>query len=96
MTKEEFYKQINKGMYPKYVFSQIKEGTPKKNCSSIVCTASDRLLLAKYQDGKWKQAHFPTTEYRDNQEIYYTDIDEDIVYWTDGEAEDRSRKQFYD
>lgn len=96
MTKEEFYKQINKGRYPKYAFSQIKEGTPKKNCSSIVCTASDRLLLAKYQYGKWEQAHFSTTEYGCKQGIYYTDINEDIVYWIDGEAEDRSREQFYD
>lgn len=96
MTKEEFYKQINKGRYPKYVFSQIKEGTPKKDCSSIVCTESDKLLLARYQYGKWEQACFSTTEYGGKQEIYYTDIDEDIVYWTDGAAEDCSREQFDD
>jgi hypothetical protein len=51
-------------------------------------------LLAKYQYGKWEQACFSTTEYGGKQEIYYTDIDEDIVYWTDGKAEDRSREQF--
>lgn len=96
MTKNEFHRQINQGRYPKFLFSQIKEGVPKKDCSSIVCTTSDRLLLAKYQYGKWEQAHFSTTEYGDKQEIYYTDINENIVYWTDGEAEDRLGEQFYD
>jgi len=60
MTKEEFYKRVNEGRYPKYVLSQIKEGKPNKDCSSIVCTASDKMLIAQFMDGKWKQVCFHT------------------------------------
>ena len=29
-----------------------------------------------------------------SQNIYYTDIKENVIYWTDGEAKDRTREQF--
>lgn len=100
MSKEEFYEKINQGRYPKYVFAQIKEETPSKNCSSIVCTASDKILIAQFEDGKWKQVCFHTMstpsffDYNSGQQtIYLTEIDENIRYWTDGKAEDYSRKQ---
>ena len=94
MIKEEFYKQVNKGRYPKYVLSQIKEGKPEKDCSSIVCTASGSMLLAKYENGIWQQAHFSgSCSGYPSQHIYYTDIKEDVIYWTDGEAEDTTREQ---
>ena len=79
MTKEEFYKQVNKGRYPKYVLSQIKEGKPKKDCSTIVCTASDKILLAKYENCKWHQACFTSGSYDTLQHIYYVDINEDVI-----------------
>ena len=96
MTKEEFYHYINRGRYPKYLPEQIKEGIPENNCSAIVLTSSNKVLLAKYEHGKWQQAHF--TSAADNgiypsQEIYYSDIEDDIIYWTDGQAKDRSRGQ---
>ena len=91
MTKEEFYKQVNFGCYPKYVLSQIKEGKPTKDCSSIVGTASGNIMLAKYENGKWYQACFTSAP---DQRMYYTRINEDVIFWTDGEAEDTSREQF--
>lgn len=94
MTKQDFCTRINQGLYPKYVLSQINEGTPKKDCSALVCTESGGLMLAKYEHGKWQQAHFTTTEYGVKQRVYYTDIKEGILYWTDEEPKDRSRKQF--
>ena len=100
MTKEEFYEKINRGRYPKYVLEQIKEGTPPKNCSSIVCTASDKILIAQFMDGKWKQVCFHTMStpgfidyHTARQTTYLTDIYENIQYWTDGEAKDYSREQ---
>ena len=95
MTKEEFFNKINIGRFPKYVLSQIKEGKPEKDCSAIVCTESESILLAKYEYGKWQQAHFTSatsaTSGYPSQSIYYTDIKEDIIYWTDGKAEDRTK-----
>lgn len=96
MGKEEFYKAINKGRYPKYVFSQIKEGKPDKDCAALVCTESGRAVIGQFKDGKWQQAHFSSTEGGRKQEIYYSDIKEEVVYWTDGKAEDTSRDQFDD
>lgn len=93
MTKEEFYKNVNRGRYPKYVFEQIKEGCPEHDCSAIVCTESDKVILAKYENGKWQQVHFTSTRWSAPQKIYYDDIEEGIKYWTDGEATDCSRKQ---
>lgn len=97
MTKEEFYERVNIDRYPKYVFDQIQDGTPENDCAAIVCTESDKILLAKYEDGKWRQAHFtsPSRDYcgTSSQSIYYADIKEDIIYWTDGDAKDYSRKQ---
>lgn len=90
MTKEQFYKAVNNGRYPKYVFSQIKEGNPTKDCASIVCTVSGNILLAKYENGKWYQACFTSAP---DQRIYYMRINEDVIFWTDGEPEDKSRKQ---
>lgn len=92
MTKEEFFNKINRGRFPKYVLSQIKERKPEKDCSAIVCTESESILLAKYEYGKWQQAHLTsaTSGYL-SQSIYYTDIKEDIIYWTDGEAEDKTK-----
>lgn len=96
MTKEEFYKQVNRGRYPKYVLSQIKEGKPKIDCSTIVCTASDKILLAKYENCNWYQACFTKGCDYISQHIYYKDIKEDVIYWIDGKAEDTTRKQFDD
>ena len=94
MTKEEFYKQVNKGRYPKYVFSQIKEGKPMKDCSSIVCTASGSILLAKYENEIWQQAHFSGCySVYPSQHIHYTNIEEDVIYWIDGEAKDTTKEQ---
>ena len=93
MTKEEFYKQVNYGRCPKYVFSQIKEETPEHDCAAIVCTKSGKTMIAKYENGKWQQAHFTSAKFRGRQEIYYDDITEKVVYWTDGKAEDYSRRQ---
>lgn len=93
MTKEEFYKQVNKGRYPKYVFSQIKEGIPDHDCTALVYTSSDNVVIAKYENGKWQQAHFTSAKFG-KQKIYYDDIEEDVIYWTDGTAKDYSRKQF--
>ena len=92
MTREEFFEHINRSRYPKYVFSQIKEGTPDYDCVSIVCTSSDNIVIAKYENGKWQQAHFTSTEFGDRQEIYYDDITEKIVYWTTGAPEDYNRE----
>lgn len=86
MTKEEFIERVNEGRYPKYVLSQIKEGEPSENCSAIVCTLSNKILLAKYENGKWSQACFTTPGGYTSQRIYYIDINEDIRYWTEGEA----------
>lgn len=91
MTKEEFYKKVNFASYPKYVFSQIKEGNPTKDCASIVCTASGNILLAKYENGKWYQACFTSAP---DQRMYYMRINENVIFWTDGKAEDTSRGQF--
>ena len=96
MTKEEFYKRVNEGRYPKYVLSQIKEGKPEKDCSTIVCTASDKILLAKYENCNWYQACFTNASYYTPQRIYYIDIKEDVIYWIKGEAKDKTRKQFSD
>ena len=90
MTKEEFYEKINRACYPKYFLSQIKEGKPTKDCASIVFTASGNILLAKYENGEWYQACFTSTP---DQRIYYMRINEDVIFWTDGEPEDKSRKQ---
>lgn len=90
MTKEEFYKKVNFWRYPKYVLSQIKERKPTKNCASIVCTASGNILLAKYENGEWNQACFTSAPY---QKISYMRINEDVIFWTDGKAEDTSHKQ---
>ena len=92
MTKKEFLYQINRWRCPKYILSQIKGGQPKKDCSAIICTASDRILLAKYENGKWQQACFThATSGYPSQNIYYTDIKDNVIYWTDGEAKDYSR-----
>ena len=91
MTKEEFYKQVNKGRYPKYVLSQIKEGKPKEDCSTIICTASDKMLLAKYENDNWHQVCFSSCNYA-SQHTYYIDIKEDVIYWIEGKAEDTTRK----
>jgi len=97
MTKEEFLHEINAGRYPKYILSQIKEGKPEKDCSSIVCTSSNNIVLAKYENGKWHQAHFRTATFvYPSQSIYYTSIKEDVIYWTKGEAKDITRKQLSD
>lgn len=99
MTKQEFYKKVNWERYPKYVFSQIKEGKPEKDCSAIICTASDKMFLAKYENGKWQKACFTSTDgystysFGASQSINYVDITEDVIYWTDGKAEDYSRPQ---
>ena len=90
MTKEEFYEKVNLGRYPKYVLSQIKEGKPTKDCASIVCTVSGNILLAKYENGAWYQARFTSAP---DQRIYYMIINEDVVFWTDGKPEDKSRQQ---
>lgn len=94
MTKEEFLRQVNKGRYPKYTFSQIKDGIPDKDCNAIICTESDSILLAKYQNGVWQQACLESTEDVFKQEMYYANINEGIIYYIDGEAEDCSREQF--
>ena len=94
MTKIGFYSKVNYGRFPKYILSQIKDSTPQNNCVAIVCTESDRILIAKYEYGIWKQAHFSSTEDGYEQEIYHSNIDESIKYWTDGKPEDRTRKQF--
>lgn len=91
MTKEEFLEQINISRCPKYTISQIKEGVPDHDCVSIVCTSSDNIVIAKYENGKWKQAHF-TFMSGGRQEIYYDDIIEKIVYWTDGAPEDYGKE----
>ena len=91
MTKKEFYEKINFGCYPKYVLSQIKEGNPTKDCASIVCTVSGNILLAKYENGKWYQACFTSAP---DQIIYYMRITDDVIFWTDGKPEDKSRCQF--
>ena len=91
MTKEEFCEQINISRWPKYTVSQIKEGTPDHDCVCIVCTESNKTAIAKYKNGKWEQAHFTSTKFGGRQEIYYDDITEKIVYWTDGEPEDSTR-----
>ncbi len=88
MTKEEFYEKVNFARYPKYVLSQIREGKPTKDCASIVCTTSGNILLAKYENGEWYQACFTSSN------IYYMRINEDVIFWTDGKAEDKSGKQF--
>lgn len=88
MTKEEFLERINRSRYPKYVLSQIKEGTPDHDCVALVCTSSDNLAISKYENGKWKQAHFTSTKFGGKQEIYYDDIEGDVIYWTDGAPED--------
>ena len=93
MTKEEFFKLINDGRYPKYVFSQIKENAPNEDCGAIVCTESGRVAYAKFENGKWQQAHFTSPDRFRKQEIYWTEIQEEVVFWTEGEAEDRSSEQ---
>ena len=93
MTKEEFYKRVNKGLYPKYVLSQIKEGKPKEDCSTIVCTASDKILLAEYENGNWHQVCFNGSYHHNPHGIHYIDIKEDIIYWIEGEPKDTTRKQ---
>ena len=90
MTKEEFYEKINHACYPKYFLPQIKKGKPTKDCASIVCTASGNILLAKYENGTWYQACFTSDP---DQIICFTRINEDVIFWTDGEAKDTSRKQ---
>ncbi len=98
MTKEEFYKRVNQGRYPKYYLSQIKKGgKPQKECSAIICTETDHILLAKYENGSWQQAHFTsaaTGPGYSSQSIYYTAIHEKVIYFTDGKAKDSSRPQF--
>ena len=93
MTKEEFLEQINISRCPKYTISQIKEGAPDHDCVSIVCTSSDNIVIAKYENGKWQQACFTSTDEYTKQEIYYVDIKGDVAYWTDGEPEDCSREE---
>lgn len=95
MTKEQFLEEINFSRYPKYTLSQIKEGKPKEDCASIICTASGRILLAKWEYGKWQQAHFTSTRYGGKQEIYYTDIDEGVIFWTDEKAKDYSNQELF-
>jgi hypothetical protein len=75
--------------------SHIKEGKPYKDCASIVLTESGSILLAKYENNKWQQCHFThaSSDTYPSQDIYYTDIKEKVIYWTDGEAKDYSRKQ---
>ena len=90
MNKEQFLEKINFSRYPKYTLSQIKEGNQKEDCCSIICTLSDHILIAKWEYGKWQQAHFTSTRYGGKQEIYYTDINEDVIFWTDGNAKDYS------
>ena len=92
MTAGQFYEQINRGRYPKYIFSQIKEGTPEHDCVALVCTSSDNILIAKYENGKWQQAHFTSTKFGGRQEIYYDDIEGEVIYWTDGTPEDYSKE----
>lgn len=97
MTKDQFLKEVNFGRYPKYVISQIKEGKPEQDCSSIVCTFNGNILLAKYEGGRWQQAHFTSTDgyyYHPPQRLYYDDIREGIIYWIDGEPTDCSRGQY--
>ena len=93
MTKEEFLEHINRSRRPKYILSQIKEGTPDHDCVSIVCTSSDNIVIAKYENGKWQQACFTSPDEYTKQEIYYVDIKGDVAYWTDGEPEDCSREE---
>jgi len=90
ITKQEFYEKVNRGCYPKYILSQIKEGKPQKNCASIICTYSGNILLAKYENGKWCQACFTDGPY---QCVYYRSIDEEVIFYIDGKAKDTSRKQ---
>ena len=90
MSKEEFLEKVNFGRYPKYVFSQIKEGNPIKDCASIVCTAYGNIVLAKYENEKWYQACFTSAPY---QRIYYMEITEDVIFWIDVKAEDKSMEQ---
>lgn len=92
MEKEEFFEHINRSRYPKYLFSQIKEGTPDHDCVALVCTSSDNVLIAKYENSKWQQACFTSPNEYTKQETYYVDINGDVVYWTDGKPEDCSRK----
>ena len=88
MTKEEFCEHVNRSRYPKYVLSQIKEETPDHDCVALICTSSDNVVIAKYENSKWQQAHFTSTKFGGRQEIYYDDIKEDVIYWTDGAPED--------
>ena len=92
MTKEEFLEQINISRYPKYTILQIKEGIPDHDCVSLVCTESDKTAIAKYENGKWQQAHFTSTKFGGRQEIYYDDITENVVYWTDSAPEDYGKE----
>lgn len=93
MTRGQFFHKINFGRYPKYTNSQIKEGTPKNDCVALACTESDKVIIAKYENGKWRQAHFTSTRFGGRQEIYYDDVAENVVFWTDGEPKDLSRQQ---
>lgn len=93
MTKEEFYQQINRSRFPKYTFSQIKEGIPDHDCVALICTSSDHVIIGKYENDKWRQVCFTSTKNGQRQEIYYVDIESDVIYWTDGPAEDTSRAQ---
>lgn len=92
MTKEEFLEQINISRHPKYTISQIKEGTPDHDCISIVCTSSDNVVIAKYENGKWQQACFTSPDEYTKQRTYFIDIKGNIIYWTDGTPEDYNRK----
>ena len=79
--KEEFLKNVNFGRYPKYEITDIREGKPDKDTTATVLTENDKMYLAKYEDGKWQQAHFTSTKFGECQQIYYTDIDDNIIYW---------------
>lgn len=85
MTKEEFQRQVNFGRYPKYTYEQIKEGTPEKDCVSLICTESDNVFIGKYEHNKWKQARITSAP---NQKIYYDEMTKNVIYWTDGEPKD--------
>lgn len=86
MTKEEFLQEANFGRNPKFTMDDVHSGIPKKDGGGfIVLTSSGNIILAKYESNRWSQAHF--TEARSvsypksSQEIYFTDIKEEIIYW---------------
>lgn len=91
MTKEEFLDIANFSRYPKYTLSQVREGNPNKDTIAIAVITSGSLLIGKYEGGKWSQAHVTSTIYGDKQEIYYEEIEEEILYWVEGDGEDYSK-----